>query len=709
MSEATLRELAAEAGVAPDWKDLAGVAHRVSAQTLRALLSMLGFPCDSESELRDSRARLQEQSGEAVKPCLITTRLNEPLVIPAFAGPAKTVKLCFEDGSRQEFVPDEDPQGRGLLMPRLDRAGYHRLETGDRELTLAVAPPRCFTVADVAQGERIYGLAAQVYGLRRAGDGGTGDMGGVRALGISAAHRGADALALSPLHALFSAIPERFGPYSPSSRLFYNPLHADPTMLFGAERIRACITQSGLQGEMAALEALDLVDWPRAARAKLAIFRSLFESFERSELAERAAPALAADFRNFAKDGGKLLAAHARFEALHASRLAENRDAWNWRDWPNAWRDPESAEVRRFVEANTREIEFHTFLQWLMDRSLASTQKACTSAGMRIGLISDLAIGMDGAGSHAWSRQRDILVGASIGAPPDYYNANGQNWGLTAFSPHALAADGFAPYLATLRAVLRHAGGVRIDHAMGLMRLWLIPEGASPTQGAYVSYPVEDLFRLTALESLRHRAIIIGEDLGTLPHGFRERLAGEGIAGMQVLRFERDEHGFFRSPQTWRESADAMTVTHDLPPTAGWWSGHDIEIRAALTGAPAGADLNAPETERRQRATHRHFLWGAFCHAGSAKGEEPPPETPQPAVDAAANFTAATPCGLALLPLEDALGEIEQPNLPGTVDEHPNWRRRHAREADALLDAPLVEARLEMMRRRRTAKNAGGQ
>jgi 4-alpha-glucanotransferase len=329
---------------------------------------------------------------------------------------------------------------------------------------------------------------------------------------------------------------------------------------------------------------------------------------------------------------------------------------------------------------------------------------------MRIGLISDLAIGMNGAGSHAWSRQRDILVGASVGAPPDYYNANGQNWGLTAFSPHALIAGGFDPFLTTLRAVLRHAGGVRIDHVMGLMRLWLIPEGALPTEGAYVSYPAEDLFRLTALESLRHRAIIIGEDLGTLPYGFRERLAGDGIAGMQVLRFERDAHGFFRSPESWRPSAVAMTVTHDLAPTAGWWRGHDIDARASLAASsPAFADAEALEAERRARATDRHFLWGALCHAGAAGGEQPTPDAPKSVVDAAVRFTASTPCGLAILPLEDALGMTEQPNLPGTIDEHPNWRRRLPGDACALLDAPSVVSRLETMRRRRAEKHAGGQ
>jgi 4-alpha-glucanotransferase len=711
VSERELRDLAIKAGVAPEWKDLAGVTHAVSPQTLRSLLAMLGLPCETAGELRDSLARLDGRMGAAAAPSLVTARVGDPLLLPILARRATKAKVLFEDGSQQDLALEDGPERR-MRSPGLDRPGYHRLEFGGTEMVVAVAPRRCFAIEDVAEGERIFGLAAQIYGLRRKDDGGIGDLGSVAALGLAAGTRGADALALSPLHALFSAAPARFGPYSPSSRLFHNPLHADPAVVFGAEQVRAAIEEADLEDEMARLEQLDLIDWPLAARAKMALFRRLFQSFERVELARSPRGALAADFLGFVKEGGELLEEHARFETLQNARVAADADAWNWRTWPREWRDPGSAEVADFAAAHAGEVKLHIFLQWLADRSLAFAQNACKEAGMRIGLIADLAIGMDGAGSHAWSRQRDILVGASVGAPPDDYNANGQNWGLTAFSPHALISGGFAPYLSTLRAVLRHTGGVRIDHVMGLMRLWLIPEGASPTQGAYVSYPVESLFRLTALESVRHRAIIIGEDLGTLPYGFRERLAGEGIAGMQVLRFERDEHGFFRSPAGWRRSAVAMTVTHDLAPTAGWWSGHDIEIRASLGAAPSAApsiaDADGLETERRARATDRHFLWGALCHAGAATGEEPAPEAPQPVVDAAVRFAASTPCGLAILPLEDALGMIEQPNLPGTIDEYPNWRRRLPGDGSALLDTPAAAARLETMRERRTKKLAEG-
>ena len=700
MSDEELRELAVKAGVATEWNDQTGATHEVSPETLRKLLGTLDLPCETRSELRDSLARLEVAADHAAAPRLLTARIGQPLLLPARIGHMTKARVAFEDGSQQVFPLAEGPHQHALL-PGLERVGYHRIELGDRELIVAVAPSRCFSVADVAPGERLFGLAAQIYGLRRAGDGGTGDLGGVAALAVAAGRQGADALTLSPMHALFSADPGRFGPYSPSSRLFYNPLHADASMTFGIARLRAAIEQSHLADEMARLEQLELIDWPLAAQAKMVLFRSLFESFERIDLDASPPSTLAPDFRRFRAEGGDMLMQHARFEALHGARLREDRAAWSWRVWPPEWRDPMGSAVEAFAAAHEREVQFHIFLQWLADRSLAGAQNAAKRAGMRIGLISDLAIGMDGAGSHAWSRQREVLVGASVGAPPDYYNAHGQNWGLTTFSPHALIAAGFAPYIATLRAALRHAGGVRIDHVMGMMRLWLIPEGAAATEGAYISYPVESLFRLIALESWRHRAIVIGEDLGTLPSGFRERLDGEGIAGMRVLRFERDDHGFFRSPETWRPTAVAMPSTHDLPPTAGWWAGHDIDVRAGLAGF---ADESDVALERASRAESRHFLWGAFRHAGVAVGEEPPAETIDGVVDAAARYTAVTPCALAILPLEEALGLLDQPNLPGTVDEHPNWRRRLPGEAANLLEAPSATPRLEAMRERRSKR-----
>lgn len=322
---------------------------------------------------------------------------------------------------------------------------------------------------------------------------------------------------------------------------------------------------------------------------------------------------------------------------------------------------------------------------------------------MPIGLIADLAVGTDGGGSHAWSRQREILPGLTVGAPPDVFSPLGQGWGLTAFSPLALRDEGFAAFIEVLRAAFRHAGGVRVDHAMGLQRLWVVPPGAAPAEGAYLRYPVEDLLRLLALESHRHRAIVIGEDLGTLPEGFHDRMQRAGVLGMRVLWFEQEPDGRFRPPHAWPRDAVAMSSTHDLPTVAGWWLGRDIEWRDQLGLFPS------PETsaaERERRARDRAALWRALLESGAASTDQPPEDDPAPLVEAVPVHLGRTACAMAILPVEDALGEEEQPNLPGTIDQHPNWRRRLPGEAARLLDAPAVAHRLEALALAR--RHAGG-
>jgi 4-alpha-glucanotransferase len=406
------------------------------------------------------------------------------------------------------------------------------------------------------------------------------------------------------------------------------------------------------------------------------MLRRLFEDFAARDLGTSSA--LAADFERFAQEGGESLQGHALFEALQADRPGY------WGDWPPDWRTPGDKDA----------VRYHLFLQWVATRSFAAAQAAAREAGMRIGLISDLAIGMDRAGSHAWSRRADLLPGLSVGAPPDLYNPQGQDWGLTVFSPTALVTRGFEPFLATVRAALRHAGGVRIDHAMGLMRLWLIPYGASAAEGAYLSYPFEDMLSLLALESHRHRAVVIAEDLGTVPPGFRNRLRRAGIAGMDVLWFERSQKSF-KPAARWRSDAVAMTTTHDLPTVAGWWSGEDIRTRQKLGLAGNG--------EEKERAGDRGRLWQAFVKSGvaAAQSAPPPPDKAEEAVDAALAFVAQSPSPLMLVPVEDLLGLAQQPNLPGTIDEHPNWRRRLEPISRDLFDARGVLRRATIVAGRR--------
>ena len=647
-----VRQLAREAGIATDWVDAADRPQRVAIGSLRSILVALGYPCATRNDITESRVRLRELSKDART--FYTTTAGEPISLSI---------------------------GRNrAALPPIREPGYHHLHVGDRDITLAVAPPRCVTFGSIAPGKKLYGVAAQLYSLRNAGEG-IGNTTALRDLVASVAREGADAIALSPTHSLFAADPAHYGPYSPSSRLFLNPLYADPATVFGRERIVP------LQHETR-IEHGTLIDWAGSARSQYALLRRLFDGFVAAELERKTA--LASDFENFVREGGDRLHEHALFEALHQYWFGADEPAWSWNDWPADWRTPDAPAIREFASREARAIQFHIFAQWIAARSFASVQQSAREAGMRIGLISDLAVGMSPGGSHAWSRQQDLLPGLSIGAPPDLFNPHGQDWGLTGFSPQALIARGFEPFLATLRVALRHAGGVRIDHVMGLSRLWLVPQGASPADGAYLSYPLDDMLRLITLESHRHRAVVIGEDLGTVQPEFRARLARAGIAGMDVLWFQRDGDAFM-PPAEWRRDAVAMTTTHDLPTVAGWWKGADIMTRSAI-------GLADEKAETKQRAQDRAALWSAFQDAGAADGD--PPDDAAPAVDAAIAFTAQSPAALALIPLEDVLGVVEQPNLPGTIDEHPNWRRRLAQPASELLLAPEVRRRLKTLRER---------
>ena len=288
---------------------------------------------------------------------------------------------------------------------------------------------------------------------------------------------------------------------------------------------------------------------------------------------------------------------------------------------------------------------------------------------MAIGLITDMAVGMDPSGSHAWSAPDEILQGLAVGAPPDLFNTKGQNWGLTNFSPLALKRTRFEGFIATVQRAMRHAGGIRLDHAMGLERLWVIPDGASPADGVYLHYPRTEMIALLARELRRRRALVVAEDLGTVPRGFRRHIAQAGFLGMRVLWFERDKAGHYMPPKKWNPHGAALSTTHDLPTLAGWWSGHDIAWRAKLGATPAQI-----KQERKRRTRDRASLWKTLHGAGLAHG--PAPTAPATFIDAAFRDLAETRCPLKLLPVEDFVGDKEQPNIPGTIDEHPNWRRR---------------------------------
>ncbi|RSV19940.1 4-alpha-glucanotransferase [Sphingomonas sp. ABOLG] len=618
-----LHAAAAAAGLKRNWTDASGRAQRVDDAVLEALLARLDLtPSDTP---------------------FVSVTAGAPLSLPD--APAGTAELVLEDGTTRPLTIAPD----GIAAP-VDTIGYHTLIAGHRRYTIAVAPPRSPPVP--ARG---WGASVQIPALRDDRATFYGDYGTLAAAAAAFGHAGAAALAISPTHALFPADPNRFSPYAPSSRLFHNVMLADPSPLgmpFPDE-------PSG-----------DLIDWPGALTDRLAHLRRVYLA----DLSRHQAIAAA-----YEAEHGPDLTAHALFDTLHFQF-----SGIGWPDWPTAYHDPAAPAVARFAAEHQDDISFFIFLQWLADQGLAKAQQSARR-DMSIGLIADLAVGTDRAGSHGWSRRADLLSGVSIGAPPDPLGPDGQNWGISALDPYALRRSGFAPFIKTIRTALRHAGGLRIDHAIGLDHLWIVPDGGTAADGAYLTMPGDTLKNIVAIEAYRANAIVIAEDLGTVPAGLRADLSRRGMLGMRVLPFERDQQGAFIPPSRWDADAVAMTGTHDTPTLAGWWVGRDIDWRARIAGM---VDTAATSHRANERKSLVQIIDLAPLPAAAP-------------VDEILHAVADAPAPLAIFPLEDLLGLEEQPNLPGTIDQHPNWRRRMPGATDTLLARPDVQRRTHMLSEKR--------
>jgi 4-alpha-glucanotransferase len=703
--------LAELAGVITHWDDAQGRAQALQPAALQRVLAAMSVQCGDAAQVEASRARLSAADDAAAWPGLaplLTAELATPIRLrcaaAAYAGDAAppAYEIVLEDGARLSGTAQYDQTRGELCLPALEAAGYHALRLGERECVLAIAPAQCYGVADALRAAgrpadaRVWGAGVQIYALRHEsgpGNGnGAGDFTSLAQCAEALAQAGADALAINPVHAGFSADPSRYSPYAPSSRLFLNPLYIDPAARFGAPAVHEAAAALGLADTLQQLDQLGEIDWPKLGRTRLMILRRLFT--QRARLL--GASQLQA-YAQFCAAGGDALHSHACFEALHHFHAYDGTPASDWRDWPAAQRHPHDAAVTAFAEQHGEEVAFHQFLQWLAAEGLAAAQARAREAGMALGLIADLAVGTDASGSHAWSRQDEIFEGLEVGAPPDIYNPMGQSWGISAFSPRGLQRHGYRAFIEMLRAVLAHAGGLRIDHALGLARLWLIPKGAAPSEGAYVRFPFDDLMRLIKLESWRAHAIVIGENLGTVPAGFNPQLARHGLLGISVLWFEtsQDDVGRtrFTPPQAWSRDAIATTTTHDLPSVAGWWCAHDLAWRARLNLFEQRDGGNGQAAAEQQRQQERPALWQACVQAGAASGPCPDADSTAP-VEAALRFVGATPAQLVLVPLEDVLGLREQPNLPGTTAGHPNWQRRLAGAIRAELAQPEVVQRI---------------
>ena len=690
-------------GIAPDYYDIWGRHHEVSAANLAALLAAMGVRAGTDAEIGAALAAAEGERWLSVLPAAVVVREGAapwPVRLHlAAALTASTVswRLACEDGSVQEgaFEPgalagaeSADIAGArylaaAFLLPAAP-CGYHRLALSLAgrtlaETMLAVAPARCYRPAAVDAGRRSWGPSVQLYSVRSERNWGMGDFSDLATIVEQWGAQGAALIGMNPLHALYPHNPEHISPYSPSSRCFLNVLYLDVEAIedFGESGEAAALAQSPeFHAKLESLRQAELVNYTGVAALKLAALERCHAHFHSHHLARDTARARA--FRDFQAAGGRALQLHALFEALQEKFHRGDPNIWGWPAWPPAYRDPSSAEVAQFSAAQVERVEFYQYLQWQAELQLERAGQRSLQLGLGIGLYQDLAVSVDRGGAEAWAHQDLYALAASVGAPPDDFNLHGQDWGLPPLLPQKLRAAAYAPFIAMLRANMRQAGALRIDHVMGLARLFWVPQGGEPGDGAYVRYPFEDLLGILALESQRNRCLVIGEDLGTVPDEVRAAAAREGILSYRVLIFERRHSGEFKAPAEYPVDALVAASTHDLPTLAGYWDGRDLLLRQALV--PAASD-EAWQAQLRARTQDRARLLLALAREQllpEGLGTDPAslPQLTPACVRALHVFLARSPSRLLVVQLEDVLGVPDQANLPGTTNEHPNWRRK---------------------------------
>jgi malto-oligosyltrehalose trehalohydrolase/4-alpha-glucanotransferase len=685
-----LDRLALQMGIEPWFRDARGRIVRTSDDTRRRLLAAMGTAAGDDEQV--SRALESLQREDWVRPLPPAQVLQPSAGAPALdvVQPRGATQLSwridFENGGERsgrgdwsslELLDRRQVDGRMLERRRLPLPddlpwGYHRLTLACGSATaLVVSPGRCWLPEGASEGRRLWGIAAQLYLLRSASDWGIGDYGDLRSLVELAAREQADVIGLNPLHAMFPDNPAHASPYSPASRLLLNVLNIDvaaiPELAAGGEAARL-IEREDFQRSLAACRAQRNVDYPQVSALKMPVLRKLFDACRNADDKARWQ-----QFEAFRRERGELLERNCLFLALreHFARGQPSRP--DWREWPQPFRNPDSAEVREFAQAHRREVDFLAWLQWVADEQLESAAQAAARCGMAIGLYRDLAVGADRSGAETWANALAVASDAQVGAPPDIFNPAGQDWGLPPFQPGALRAESYRSFIELIRANMRHAGGLRIDHVMGLQHLYWVPVGQGPADGAYVQYPMDDMIGILALESHRQRCLVVGEDLGTVPEGFRERMTAANILSYRVLFFEQDADGGFLPPEDYPELALAVIGSHDLPTLHGWWQERDLEIKGELGLFPDEKEA-ASQHEARRRG--RRALLDALRAQGLLPAQ---PDPDLAALSRAAHaFLARTPGLLAMAQLDDLTGETDPVNVPATSDEHPNWRRRHS-------------------------------
>jgi 4-alpha-glucanotransferase len=695
--QTALGRLAAHVGIEPGFRDARGVDVVTSAETQRKLLAAMGVKADSEEDAVMALDRTRNAAALALPP-VVVIRPDEGRCRIRMTLPHDVRRIAWrvdlEDGTQRNGTHDlpqlsQTRTGAPAQVLCIDLGelawGYHRLRVPElgASASLVVTPGKCWLPESFDKGARLWGLAVQLYLLRSEQNWGVGDFADLAKLLEATGYHGCDVIGLNPLHQMMLDSPEQASPYSPLSRLYLNVLYIAVSEAPGytdSHGLHELVGSAEFQARLAACRAAPNVNYSEVMSLKLQALSILHAAFNGG------LPEDQRRFESFRKDRDVSLQRISIFQTLRQHFAQQDPALTDWHNWPDEYQDASSDAVQRFARDHNEEIDFLVWLQWVADEQLAQAARAAENAGMAIGLYRDLAVGCDRSGAETWANPKAFLAGTQVGAPPDIFNPAGQDWGLPPFHPNALREEGYRSFIELIRANMRHAGGLRIDHVMGLQHLYCIPEGCSPAEGAYVGYAIDDLIGILALESHRHRCLVVGEDLGTVPEGFRERLITANILSYRVLFFEQNwDEGGFILPEDYPRLGLAVASNHDLPTLVGWWEGRDINLKERLGLYPSRDEAGY---QRDLREKDRASIVEAFRSEGllEAHGEL----SAEQFTIAAHNFLARSGCALVVAQMDDLLGEADQVNVPGTSVQNPNWRRKYKMTVEEIASSQVA-------------------
>ncbi|MBN2654170.1 MAG: 4-alpha-glucanotransferase [Nitrospirae bacterium] len=711
-------------GIIPEYWDIFGKRRVADTEAKKSALTAMGLSVDT---VEDTDAELKR----------LTSAAAQKFMEPVYIIPAESEKLCItvqvplpQEGRRISFdwilssesgdeltINKTDSPYEILWTYEFDNVlyakvsvclfssndmhpspGYYHLElscsSDETGSTLAssrviIAPDQCY-MPDSLKSIKRWGLMINLYALRTEKNIGIGNIGQLQDIIMKAAKLGSSFVGINPLNAIPNKAPFGISPYSPISRLYKNFLYLDLDSiaeLVGLPEHQAMIRSEGFGAELEKLNRSNMIDYEKSASLKESALRMAFERFYTEHYLQSTQRSY--EFKNYVSSQGWILRQYAAYMALSEYFADRNpEDVFSWMNWPEEYRDPNSHKVLEFTQENRKAILYWKYIQWLIDKQLGETTAVAERSGMDIGIYHDLAVGSVSNGSDIWSFRDIFALSMDTGAPPDDFNPDGQNWGFPPMMPDKMRESGYEYFIQTLRQNMRHCGAIRIDHALGMFRRYWIPKGRHARDGVYVRYPADDLFRIIALESTLNNTVVIAEDLGTIGENVTDTLQKYSALSYKLLYFQRNyPDPDFMMPESYPNMAICSVTTHDLPTLFGFWAGKDINLRRRLNIIKDEQELERAFTERLR---DKRLLVDKLSDAGIDISGINAEITPKLCA-AVYEFLSKTPCLLLALNLDDILGTMEQQNMPGTIDEHPNWRQKTEQTLKEIMGDALLK------------------